>query len=71
MRILFLLKEWVRYPKMRGQLSTSLDGCSREELQDAVAAKRDALLRHAVETVPFFGINCELIILYTKLIWYE
>lgn len=54
MRILFLLKEWVRYPKMRGQLSDNLDKLSVDELNILVNKKRDALLRHAIDTVPFY-----------------
>lgn len=54
MRFLFLLKEWIKYPKMRGKLSSTLDRFSQEDLQKIVLEKRDALLRHAVETVPFY-----------------
>ena len=54
MRMLFLLKEWIKHPKLRSCNSQIIDSVTTEELNDIVQSKIDSLLKHAVTTVPYY-----------------
>lgn len=56
MRLLFLVKEWIRYPLMRDKSSQAmlLDSLSREEVVSLREEKLETLLSAAVRDVPFY-----------------
>lgn len=54
MRTLFLLKEWVRYPRSFGGEAARLDGATPEAVRTLAERKLARLLRAAARDVPFY-----------------